>query len=71
MYKCLSPPTVHSCSLIIFATELKSVSDFNFNVSVCTHNMDQYVDMDQGKGPGQVLNLTQIVKRFYQQSTSS
>ncbi|KAE8750698.1 hypothetical protein FOCC_FOCC002678 [Frankliniella occidentalis] len=41
------------------------------STSASSHNMDQYVDMDQSKGPGQVLNLTQIVKRFYQQSSQT
>lgn len=29
------------------------------------HNLDDFIQMDVNKGPGQVLNLTQFVQRFY------
>ncbi|XP_025835216.1 protein N-terminal glutamine amidohydrolase [Agrilus planipennis] len=34
-----------------------------------SHNMDEYIQMDPNKGPGQVLNLTQFVQRFYKTPT--
>ncbi|CAG4978202.1 unnamed protein product [Parnassius apollo] len=33
--------------------------------SVSTHNLDEYINMDLGSGPGQVFNLTDFVQRFY------
>ncbi|XP_026743310.1 protein N-terminal glutamine amidohydrolase-like [Trichoplusia ni] len=30
-----------------------------------THNLDEYINMDLGVGPGQVFNLTDFVQRFY------
>ncbi|KAL1512509.1 hypothetical protein ABEB36_002091 [Hypothenemus hampei] len=33
------------------------------------HNLEDYIQMDIGKGPGQVLNLTQFVQRFYKPAT--
>jgi len=32
-----------------------------------THNLDEFINMDPTKGLGQVMNLTQLVKTFYQQ----
>jgi hypothetical protein len=32
-----------------------------------THNLDEFINMDPTKGVGQVMNLTQLVKTFYQQ----
>nr|CAI5823505.1 unnamed protein product [Callosobruchus analis] len=37
--------------------------------SVCAHNLEDYIQMDTAKGPGQVLTLTQFVQRFYKPST--
>lgn len=34
-----------------------------------THNLEEYIQMDHSKGPGQVLNLTQFVQRFYKPPT--
>ncbi|XP_060536488.1 protein N-terminal glutamine amidohydrolase [Cylas formicarius] len=34
-----------------------------------THNLEEYIQMDIGKGPGQVLNLSQFVQRFYKSVT--
>lgn len=31
----------------------------------CEHNLEDYIQMDNTKGPGQVINLTQFVQRFY------
>nr|CAH7729022.1 unnamed protein product [Callosobruchus chinensis] len=36
---------------------------------VCAHNLEDYIQMDTSKGPGQVLTLTQFVQRFYKPST--
>ncbi|XP_066253643.1 protein N-terminal glutamine amidohydrolase [Euwallacea similis] len=33
------------------------------------HNLEEYIQMDHSKGPGQVLNLTQFVQRFYKPAT--
>ncbi|KAJ8938271.1 hypothetical protein NQ314_011551 [Rhamnusium bicolor] len=33
------------------------------------HNLEDYIQMDTSKGPGQVLNLTQFVQRFYKPAT--
>ncbi|XP_041975151.1 protein N-terminal glutamine amidohydrolase [Aricia agestis] len=33
--------------------------------STSTHNLDEYINMDTGTGPGQVFNLTDFVQRFY------
>ncbi|XP_050301232.1 protein N-terminal glutamine amidohydrolase isoform X2 [Anthonomus grandis grandis] len=33
------------------------------------HNLEDYIQMDHDKGPGQVLNLTQFVQRFYKPAT--
>lgn len=35
-----------------------------------THNLDEFINMDPTKGLGQVMNLTQLVKTFYQQPQS-
>ncbi|VEN37688.1 unnamed protein product [Callosobruchus maculatus] len=37
--------------------------------NVCAHNLEDYIQMDTSKGPGQVLTLTQFVQRFYKPST--
>ncbi|KAJ3637282.1 hypothetical protein MTP99_000755 [Tenebrio molitor] len=34
-----------------------------------THNLEDYIQMDSSKGPGQVLSLTQFVQRFYKPAT--
>lgn len=34
-----------------------------------THNLEDYIQMDAAKGPGQVLNLSQFVQRFYKPTT--
>lgn len=36
---------------------------------VTAHNLEDYIQMDSTKGPGQVLNLSQFVQRFYKPST--
>lgn len=33
------------------------------------HNLEDYIQMDTSKGPGQVYNLTQFVQRFYKPAT--
>ncbi|VVC86681.1 protein N-terminal glutamine amidohydrolase [Leptidea sinapis] len=33
--------------------------------SASTHNLDEYINMDEQSGPGQVFNLTDFVQRFY------
>lgn len=40
-----------------------------YSVTGCEHNLDEYIQMDSTKGPGQVLNLTQFVQRFYKPAT--
>ncbi|XP_023724329.1 protein N-terminal glutamine amidohydrolase isoform X1 [Cryptotermes secundus] len=37
------------------------------STSASTHNLDEFINMDPTKGVGQVMNLTQLVKTFYQQ----
>ncbi|KAF5278708.1 hypothetical protein FQA39_LY18363 [Lamprigera yunnana] len=37
--------------------------------AVSTHNLEDYIQMDEKKGPGQVLNLSQFVKCFYKPTT--
>ncbi|KAK9752504.1 N-terminal glutamine amidase [Popillia japonica] len=34
-----------------------------------THNLEEYIQMDTSKGPGQVYNLTQFVQKFYKSAT--
>nr|CAD7264136.1 unnamed protein product [Timema shepardi] len=38
-----------------------------FNLFSSNHNLEEFVSMDPTKGLGQVLNLIQLVKKFYQQ----
>ncbi|PSN47649.1 hypothetical protein C0J52_13279 [Blattella germanica] len=38
-----------------------------FAQRMSTHNLDDFINMDPTKGLGQVMNLTQLVKTFYQQ----
>lgn len=33
------------------------------------HNLEDYIQMDMTKGPGQVLTLIQFVHRFYKPAT--
>ncbi|XP_077298745.1 N-terminal glutamine amidase tungus [Arctopsyche grandis] len=35
------------------------------STSECTHNLDEYTNMDSAVGPGQVFSLVQFVQRFY------
>uniref|UniRef100_A0AAR5PV01 Protein N-terminal glutamine amidohydrolase n=1 Tax=Dendroctonus ponderosae TaxID=77166 RepID=A0AAR5PV01_DENPD len=37
--------------------------------SSADHNLEDYIQMDHNKGPGEVLNLTQFVQRFYKPAT--
>ncbi|XP_046985525.1 protein N-terminal glutamine amidohydrolase [Schistocerca americana] len=34
----------------------------------CSHNLEEFINMDPTKGHGEVMNLTQLVRKFYQQT---
>lgn len=74
--------TASKCNYSLVMTHIKHVPIFfllNQNPIVCickselildsTYNLEEYIQMDHTKGPGEVLNLTQFVQRFYKPPT--
>ncbi|KAK6618522.1 hypothetical protein RUM43_013715 [Polyplax serrata] len=49
-------------------TWIKPPPDYNcIKTATCSHNLEDFISMDPSRGFGEVLNLTQFVKKFYQQ----
>lgn len=48
---------------------IKRVNKDLISESANTHNLEDFIQMDQAKGPGTVYSLAQFVQRFYKPAT--